>query len=454
MKCAQPRFISKISNISEVKSGKYFLISTSLSNSNSQYSFVYCGKLDRMMDVWRKIEKTIILFSFASSLLLSALLAWLLNRRSKPLTQLINHVNNVKNGIYDTRVEIRSKDEFSILGNNFNEMSGKIRANMEQLNNDMKNKQQFIDNLSHELRTPLTSIHGYAEYIQKAAISEEDKYEATLCIMEESKRLQYMSARMLDISLLRQASINKTEINVDELFRKILKTILPISNEKSIKINVSNELKHIMGEQPLIESLLINLSDWRAEKKKEHMIEQQEIYLSVKEKINIEKKDAVSIFLKYNNYLFNESPDTLDIKIIFSDFFAPEKYIWQLSLSLENNKKYYYCQIDAVTGQLSSLTRADYSGIQKPEYSTLLTKFRAGTLMNKKLDFYNNRIREVISNNPFNVKEIMIKNINLKDTHYIGFRPIAVIRADLSDGKAYEISFYTDTDEITSIDCT
>lgn len=209
-----------------------------------------------------------------------------------------------------------------------------------------------------------------------------------------------------------------------------------------------------MGEQPLIESLLINLSDWRAEKKKEHMIEQQEIYLSVKEKINIEKKDAVSIFLKYNNYLFNESPDTLDIKIIFSDFFAPEKYIWQLSLSLENNKKYYYCQIDAVTGQLSSLTRADYSGIQKPEYSTLLTKFRAGTLMNKKLDFYNNRIREVISNTPFNVKEIMIKDINLKDTHYIGFRPIAVIRADLSDGKAYEISFYTDTDEITSIDCT
>ncbi len=247
--------------VSDREKDRYILISNSLNNSNNQYTFVYCSKLDRMMDVWRKIEKTIILFSFVSSLLLSALLAWLLNRRSKPLTQLINHVNNVKNGIYDTRVEIRGKDEFSILGNNFNEMSGKIRANMEQLNNDMKNKQQFIDNLSHELRTPLTSIHGYAEYIQKAAITEEDKYEATLCIMEESKRLQYMAARMLDISLLRQASISKTEINADELFRKILKTILPILNEKSIKINVSNELKHIMGEQPLIESLLINLLD-------------------------------------------------------------------------------------------------------------------------------------------------------------------------------------------------
>lgn len=240
---------------------KYLLIWSTIDISANKYNLVYCYRLDRVMSVWEKLKVTFIYFSFFISIILASLLAMMLNGRSKPLKQLIDFVNQIKEGNYIGKVEIDGKDEFAVLGENFNEMSERIRATVKQLNSDMEMKQQFIDNLSHELRTPLTSIYGYAEYIQKAAISEEDKYEATKYIMEESRRLQYIANRLLDMTIRRQTEIIKSKINIEELFEKVLRTICSRAEEKSITINISNSLTFIIGEQQLIESLLINLLD-------------------------------------------------------------------------------------------------------------------------------------------------------------------------------------------------
>jgi signal transduction histidine kinase len=245
----------------EENKNKYILISGVMDNSIGKYHLVYCYKLERIMGLWNKLKSIFIYLSLIISLILAILLALLINGRSKPLKQLLVHVNEIKDGNYHSKVKIGGKDEFAMLGDNFNEMSEKIRITVQQLNNDMEMKQKFIDNLSHELRTPLTSIYGYAEYIQKAVISEEDKYEATKYIMEESQRLQYMANRLLDITIRRQNKLIKNHINVDELFDKVLRTISPLANEKSITIKVNNELTNIIGEVQLIESLLVNLLD-------------------------------------------------------------------------------------------------------------------------------------------------------------------------------------------------
>lgn len=245
----------------EQNKNKYVLISGTIDTLKDKYYLVSCYKLERVMSVWTKLEKVFIYFSFLISLVLAILLGMLLNGRSKPLKQLMVFVNQIKNGNYGGKIEVHGKDEFAMLGNNFNEMSEKISSTVQQLNSDMAMKQQFIDNVSHELRTPLTSIYGYAEYIQKAAISEEDKYEATKYIMEESRRLQYMANRLLDMTIRRKNEIVVNQIKVEELFEKVLRTVMPIANEKSIEINVNNNLSYINGEIELIESLLVNLLD-------------------------------------------------------------------------------------------------------------------------------------------------------------------------------------------------
>lgn len=240
---------------------KFILVSGTIENSKDKYSFVYCYKLEGVIILWTKLENTFVYFSFFISLVLALLLGLMLNKRSKPLKQLINFVDEIKDGNYHSKVQLHGRDEFAMLGNNFNEMAEKIRETLEQLNNDMEMKQQFIDNLSHELRTPLTSIYGYADYIQKAAISEEDKYESTQYIMEESKRLQYMANRLLDMTIRKQKSIVKEKIIVEELLDKVKRTITPIADEKLISINISNTLSEIFGERELIESVMVNLLD-------------------------------------------------------------------------------------------------------------------------------------------------------------------------------------------------
>jgi len=244
----------------ETKRNKYILIAGVIDQSTDKFYLVYCYKLE-ITGLWNELKAIFICFSFGISIILAILLGLILHRLSGPLRQLLGYVNQIKNGAYDSRVKIRGKDEFAMLGSNFNEMSEKIGATVLQLNDDMERKQQFIDNLSHELRTPLTSIYGYAEYIQKAAISEKDKYEATKYIMEESKRLQYMANRLLDMTIRGQTDIIQNKINVEELFEHILKIVSPLSIEKSITININNQLSYIIGEPQLIESLLVNLLD-------------------------------------------------------------------------------------------------------------------------------------------------------------------------------------------------
>lgn len=255
--------ITKGQNITYVKENgnRYILIVGLIDKSPDKYYLVYCYKMEKIMNLWNKLRKIFIGFSFIISIVLAILLGLLLNRLSSPLKQLLIYVNQIKNGDYQSRIKISGKDELAILGDNFNEMSEKIKITLERLNNEMERKQQFIDNLSHELRTPLTSIYGYAEYIQKAAISEEDKYEATKYIMEESSRLNYMANRLLDMTIRKENSIVNDKINVLQLLEQVLKIIAPHAVEKSITISISNELSYINGEIQLLECLLVNLLD-------------------------------------------------------------------------------------------------------------------------------------------------------------------------------------------------
>ena len=66
-----------------------------------------------------------------------------------------------------------------------NEMAARVERNVAELRETARRKQQLVDNVAHELRTPLTAVGGYAEYIQRAELSEEEKYEAAQYIVEE-----------------------------------------------------------------------------------------------------------------------------------------------------------------------------------------------------------------------------------------------------------------------------
>ncbi len=108
-----------------------------------------------------------------------------------------------------------------------------------------------IDNLAHELRTPLTAIRGYAEYLNIAAATEEERYSATKYIIDESQRLSEITEKLLIMANLREGGISSEKVDVKSLFE----------NAKMTFKNVEYEMdqQYIKGDKALLQSMINNL---------------------------------------------------------------------------------------------------------------------------------------------------------------------------------------------------
>jgi len=110
-----------------------------------------------------------------------------------------------------------------------------------------------IDNLAHELRTPLTAIHGYAQYIALAALSEEERLSAAAFIADESRRLEEIVDKLLILSNLREGETDWAEVSMEELFGRAAR-LYPC-------IRLSIGWHSVTGDGALLGSLIGNLVD-------------------------------------------------------------------------------------------------------------------------------------------------------------------------------------------------
>lgn len=192
---------------------------------------MYIGNLNETIQSWRHTKNILFLTGATATLMMSFFLFQLLNIIFHPLRQISSASAKIANGNYSSRIPVRGKDEISSVAHNFNLMAEQIENQIKQLEDASEQKQQFIDNFSHELRIPLTAIYGYAEYIQKALMSEEERYECTQFIMSECNRLQNMAYQLLDMALLRRNEMQDSDCSMKELFTKS-KKIMQIHHAK------------------------------------------------------------------------------------------------------------------------------------------------------------------------------------------------------------------------------
>lgn len=226
------------------------------------YGLMYVGNLSDTIPLWRHTKKILFLTGAAVILIMSFFLFQFLNIIFRPLRQISSASAKIANGNYDSRIPVHGKDEISGVAHNFNLMAKQIEGQIRQLEDAAKQKQQFIDNFSHELRIPLTAIYGYAEYIQKALISEEERYECTQFIMSECSRLQNMAYQLLDLALLREEEMNDSNCSVKELFAESEKVMHVRASEKKIRlIYILSQNYVVRGNMEQLLILINNLID-------------------------------------------------------------------------------------------------------------------------------------------------------------------------------------------------
>ena len=223
------------------------------------YGLMYIGNLEEPTRLWRHTKNILFLAGAGVTLMMAFFLSQFLNVIFRPLRQISGASAKIADGNYGSRIPVHGKDEISGVAHSFNCMADQIERQIRQLADAAEQKQQFVDNFSHELRIPLTAIYGYAEYIQKAPVSDEERYECTQFIMSECSRLQRMAYQLLDMALLRREEAKCSGCSVKKLFAQSEKAMHIRAAEKGIKLAYALPCDYIVRGNP--EQLLIVLDN-------------------------------------------------------------------------------------------------------------------------------------------------------------------------------------------------
>lgn len=204
----------------------------------------------------QRLYIAVFLFVVTCSAVLSYILSYFL---TKPISRLKKIVSSITQGNYDLRSDIHTNDEIEELSAEFNQMTDTLVDKMEELNNAVDRQNQFIANFTHELKTPMTSMIGYADLLRRQNLSLEEQIDAANYIYSESKRLERLSIKLLELIAADNKNQELTVQNPAYLIDSVVKHSISYFKENGIEIEKKCEAGNCMLEPDLFASLVINL---------------------------------------------------------------------------------------------------------------------------------------------------------------------------------------------------
>ena len=177
-------------------------------------------------------------------------------RQVQPIRDMVAATRHYAEGNFDVRMRDYGEGEIGELAASFNNMA-------ESLQQQERQRQEFIANISHELKTPMTTIAGYTDGILDGTIPPENERQYLEIISNESRRLSRMVRRMLDVSQLQTMDPLRGGNHFDlcESTRRVL-----ISLEKKItdrcldvEVDIPDEPIVVLGDNDMITQVIYNL---------------------------------------------------------------------------------------------------------------------------------------------------------------------------------------------------
>jgi len=250
-------------------------IAGTLSHPFETYSLTYLLDITANITDMQQIQQVLWITSIIVSLIAAVFLYVILLRIFKPLEIVAGASWQIAFGQYGKRIIVKGKNELASMATAFNRMAEQIERQIHLLEEDAKRKQQFVDNFAHEIRTPLTSIYGYAEYLQKATLSESELIESSGYIMSEAEHMKKIANSLLELATLRNYMPNINTISISELFEDVKQSLEKPLTERGVQLllpqlNVTQNVvgadvicqtfaPSLMGQPDLIKTLLLNI---------------------------------------------------------------------------------------------------------------------------------------------------------------------------------------------------
>lgn len=127
----------------------------------------------------------------------------------------------------------------------------------------LKLKTQFIADISHEIRTPLGAMLGFAEFMQKDNISEEDRHHYLDIILKNGKNLNRVINDVLDLSKLEagRISIELSEFDLNSVMNEVVDLFNQQCKAKNINLILEYKIKlgTVISDANRIRQILSNI---------------------------------------------------------------------------------------------------------------------------------------------------------------------------------------------------
>lgn len=246
----------------EKDSSSYYIVTSSCNQvfdkplnimTQKDISSVY-NLMEQQKDYFRILLVIVLVIGSLSMLVISHML-------TKPLMTLKDVSENFGNGNYDARVSINTSDEIGVLAHTYNEMATAVSNHMNELQDMVERREQFVADFTHEMKTPMTSIIGYADTIRSRELPRETQIMAASYIFSEGKRLEDMSMKLFDLIYTGKNELNLIPVNTTKLLTEVKASVSPALKSKQISLDFSCKNAIIKADSELLKSALINIID-------------------------------------------------------------------------------------------------------------------------------------------------------------------------------------------------
>ena len=167
----------------------------------------------------------------------------------------------VAEGLLDTRLPVRGRDEFGAWADSFNRMAEALSAKLAALAAAQTRERRFTADVAHELRTPVTALVAEASLLQESLerLPAEARRPAELLIADVV-RLRRLVEELMEISRL-DAGAEPVRIEPVDLAGLISALLAARGWQQRVRLELSPDLATVMTDPRRAERVLGNLID-------------------------------------------------------------------------------------------------------------------------------------------------------------------------------------------------
>ncbi len=182
----------------------------------------------------------------------------------EPIGALMHAAQEVSAGNLEQKIdEDIGWGEFKRLIAAFNKMTSDLQDYQElQLQAQISQmKEQVFRAVAHDLRAPLLGLQGYLHILQSGKVSEEEKKQYLELMSQAARDLSALLEDVLDVSRVEAGMLapKKEEVDVAQLSRQIVETLLPVAQQKNLLLESSVSDITVQADPKLLRRVITNL---------------------------------------------------------------------------------------------------------------------------------------------------------------------------------------------------